>query len=141
MVDHIETRVDLDRRVASGASLVIDVADRASARSVLFSSAFETVANRTPGVEFCRISLPGQAELAELFGIPGAPALVVFRRGIGLYAGPAEFDAAGLEQLLRRALGLDMDNVRREIDAERRGTGVASGSQSCPTTRYTRIDD
>jgi thioredoxin 1 len=141
MVEHIGTRADLDRLVASGAALAIDVTDRGSARSVLFSNAFNDVAGRLQDVRFCRMSLPAEAELAGLFGIAHGPALIVFRRGIGLYAGPAEFDAAGLERLLGRALGLDMDNVRNAIDGERREMGAAAGGRSCPTTGYTPVGD
>jgi len=133
--DPISSRGDLDRCVASGGDLCIDVADPGSAVSVAFSRTIEAVlARRHPAVRLARAELPVAAPVASLFGISEAPALVVFRAGVGLYAGPAILGEAQLEAMLNRALSLDMDEVRREMDRNRPEMARAAGVRACPTS-------
>lgn len=129
----IGSRSDLDRLVASGATVLVAVVSAGDADSVAVVATCGEVLSRHPSVAHARLNLGATPELAALFGIERAPALVLFRAGVGLYAGPASLGPVGLEALLRRALALDMDDVRREMDRERAATAAAHGA--CPMSR------
>lgn len=132
----LASRSELDVLVASGQALAIDFTQPGHAASDAASAMFERVASRLPDLVAARLVLPDAVDVAALFGITEAPALVVFRRGVGLYAGPSSFPEAQLEALLRRALALDMDEVLRDMSNER--ASVAQGSHAnmtCPTVR------
>lgn len=131
----ISSREALDTLVASGACVLVDIADAADPASVAFSETVDQVASRSPAVRCARLPLPAGVELARLFGVRAAPALLLFRAGVGLFAGPASFDAAQLEALVKRALALDMDQVRREMDHERAALGASASFRACPTSK------
>jgi thioredoxin 1 len=134
-MDTIGSREALDTLVASGACVLVDVADGTDPASVAFSGAVDAVASRIPEVRRARLPLPSGAELAGLFGVSRAPALLLFRAGVGLFAGPAAFDPAQLEALVKRALSLDMDQVRREMDRERAAMAASASFRACPTSK------
>ena len=131
----ITQRAELDALVASSGTVLIDVAAASDPASAAFSDALTAVSERLPAVIRARIDLAEAAELAGLFGIDSAPALLLFRAGVGLFAGPAAFNESHLEALVRRALALDMDAVRREMDRERAAMAASSSFRACPTSK------
>lgn len=136
-METIRRRADLDRLVAAGGSLVIPVFEPADSASVVFADAVDDVSRRLPQFTFASIDRRESPDLAALFGIDTAPSLVVFRAGVGLYAGPAPATDTLLEALLRRALSLDMDAVRTEMSRERADVEGTSAHRACPMTRRT----
>ena len=131
--ERLADRADLDRLVAGGGDLFVDFSDASSGTSRAFSQALETALRGRPGTRLARAVLADVAPVAALFGIREAPALVVFRVGVGLFAGPAPAPGAALDGLLRRVLALDMDQVRRDMDRERADLHTAAGVRPCPT--------
>ncbi len=133
MANRIESLPQLDALIAASAVLAVDVTSAEPSQSISVQA--EALAAKLPAVTWARSDLAGLPELGSIFGIEAAPALLLFRERIGLYAGPATFSPAQLEALLRRALALDMDEVRRELQAERLAeTGLAT-HLVCPTAR------
>jgi thioredoxin 1 len=100
-----------------------------------FSEQFGRVAARHDDVTFARAALPDAKPIAEMFGITETPALVLFREGLGLYAGPAAFNEAQLEAMLQRAARLDIAAARAEIERERIAEEVLATHLVCPTAR------
>lgn len=136
-MEAIRRRADLDRLVAAGGSLVIPVLEPADSASAMFADAVNHVSRRLPSLSVASIDRRESPDLAALFGIDAAPALVVFRAGVGLFAGPAPATESLLEALLRRALSLDMDAVRTEMSREREDVEGTSAHRACPMTRRT----
>jgi thioredoxin 1 len=132
-IEHIAARRDLDRLVASGANLFIGFIAQGSFRSEPFIAELAAAVDGRPGARVARAVLPEAAEVAALFGIDETPALVVFRAGVGLFAGPVPTPGHALDGLLQRILALDMDEVRRDIDLERQGMHGTAGVRPCPT--------
>lgn len=128
-------KADLDRVVARCGNLVIAVTAAADAASRDFDAAIGEIAARLPGVEFAVLPLPEAAEVGRLVGVERAPGLILFRAGVGLFAGPATADGAWIEALLRRALALDMDAVRAEMSRERAAMAGSAAHRACPMTR------
>jgi thioredoxin 1 len=132
-IEHIAARRDLDRLVASGADLFVVFTAPGGGGSEPFVSALAAAVDGRPSARVARAVLPEAAEVAALFGIGEAPALVVFRAGVGLFAGPVPTPGHALDGLLQRILALDMDQVRRDIDLERQGMHGTAGVRPCPT--------
>jgi thioredoxin 1 len=134
-MEAIHRRADLDRLVAMGGSLVIAVVDGADSTSMAFTGNVRQVSGHLPAVTCAVLDRVETPDLAALFGIDQAPALVVFRAGVGLFAGPAPSSDSLLEALLRRAMALDMDAVRTEMSRERAASEGTMAHRACPTSQ------
>lgn len=82
-----------------------------------FAPIFEAAAERHPDVVFGKIDTESERRLAAAFQIQAIPTLMVLRNGVLLAQQPGLLPAPALEEILRKVRALDMDEVRREIDA------------------------
>jgi thioredoxin 1 len=83
-----------------------------------FAPIFEAVAEKNPTAVFGKVDTEAQQDLAGAFGIQSIPTLMVFRQGVMLYNAPGALPQHALEDLVTKALELDMDQVRAEIAAQ-----------------------
>jgi thioredoxin 1 len=83
----------------------------------LFGPIFENAADAHPDIVFGKVDTEAQEDLAATFGISSIPTLMVFRDQIVLYSRPGALPAPALDDLIRQAQALDMDEVRRAIAA------------------------
>ena len=84
-----------------------------------FAPIFEEASNRHPDVVFAKVDTDANQELAGSFGIRSIPTLMIMRDGIVLFAEPGVVPAEALDELVTKAKALDMDEVRRQIAAEK----------------------
>lgn len=87
-----------------------------------FAPIFEAVAEKNPMAVFGKVDTEAQQDLAGSFGIQSIPTLMVFRQGVMLYNAPGALPQHALEDLVTKALELDMDEVRAEIAAQEQNT-------------------
>ena len=93
-----------------------------------FGPIFEAASRRHPGVVFGKVDTEAEPGLATAFQIRAIPTLVVLRDGVVLASQPGVVPAAALDELVREVRGLDMDEVRRQLDqAERAAAGSSAG--------------
>ena len=85
----------------------------------MFSGQVDALAEKLPAVTWARADFARVSEFKAIFGVEAAPTLLLVRERVGLYAGPATFPAAQFEALVRRALAFDMDDGRRDMQAQR----------------------
>jgi thioredoxin 1 len=85
-----------------------------------FAPIYEQTSARHADVVFGKIDTDAQPALAGAFQIRAIPTLMVLRDGVLLFAQPGVVPAAALDQLIGKARELDMDAVRRDIDAHER---------------------
>lgn len=135
MVATLPDQDTLDALIAAHAMLAIVFDDEGSEAGRSFRTVFEDVMQRMPEVTFRRVPWSEPNALASLFGIEAAPALVLFREGVGLYCGPAKFSAPQFEAMLRRAKTLDIDQVREEMRRERQAESMIAMRRACPAGR------
>ncbi len=83
----------------------------------MFAPIFEAAAKRHPDVVFGKVDTADQPQLAGEFGISAIPTLMVLRDGILLAAQPGVMQARALDELIEKVRGLDMNEVRRELNA------------------------
>ena len=93
----------------------------------VFGPVFERASARHADAVFGKVDTEAQPGLAGGFGISSIPTLMVIRDGIILYAQPGALPGPALEQLIAKARGLDMDEVRSSI-AERSGSAPPAGA-------------
>ncbi len=80
-----------------------------------FAPTFETVSERYPNVVFGKINTEEQMDLAQAFQIRSIPTLMVFREQVQLLAQPGALPAQQFEDLVQKALDLDMEPIHEQI--------------------------
>ena|SRR5437588_3489361 len=84
-----------------------------------FAPVFESASDRNADLVFGKIDTDAQQELAGGFQIRSIPTLMVFRDGILIFAQPGSMPAATLDELIGKVRALDMEQVRKDIEAEK----------------------
>jgi len=80
-----------------------------------FAPVFEAAATRHPNVVFGKVDTQAQPGLAAAFQIRAIPTLMVLRDGVVLAVQSGALPAAALDELIRKAQALDMNEVHRSI--------------------------
>lgn len=91
-----------------------------------FAPVFEAAAEKYPDVVFAKVNTEEQQALAGAFEIRSIPTLMVFRQRVILFSQPGALPGAALDTIVEKAKALDMDQVRREIEAQKQ-TGEHQG--------------
>jgi thioredoxin len=88
-----------------------------------FAPAFEAASEKHPDVVFVKVNTEEQQTLAAAFQIRSIPTLMVFRERIILLAQPGAVPAAALDGIVEKTKALDMEAVRREVEAQKTSSG------------------
>jgi thioredoxin 1 len=80
-----------------------------------FAPTFEKVAEKNPDVVFAKVNTDEEQEIAAHFQIRSIPTLMVFRDQIIVFSQPGALPQGPFEQVVSKAKGLDMDEVRKQI--------------------------
>ncbi|MCC6608567.1 MAG: thioredoxin [Burkholderiales bacterium] len=83
-----------------------------------FAPTFEAASERHADVVFAKVNTEEQQALAAAFNIRSIPTLMFFRERVILYAEAGALPPPMLEEVLKAAKAVDMDEVRREIAAQ-----------------------
>ena len=85
----------------------------------MFGPIFEDASEQHPDVTFAKVDTEAQQALAGSLGIMSIPTLMIFRDGVLLFNQAGALPAAALEDLIGQARGLDMDEVRAEVERQK----------------------
>ncbi|MGK5728490.1 thioredoxin [Streptomyces sp. URMC 124] len=91
-----------------------------------FAPVYEGAAERHGDLVFGKVDTEAQPELAAAFEIRSIPTLMIVRDNIAVYAQPGALPEAALEDVIRQARALDMDEVRASVAEERAKAGDAA---------------
>ena len=85
----------------------------------MFGPVFETAAETHQDITFGKIDTEAQQGLAGAAGIQSIPTLMAFRDGILVFSQPGALPEAALEDLISQVQALDMDEVRKQVEAQK----------------------
>ncbi len=93
----------------------------------MFAPVFEASSDQHPDIVHGKVDTEAEQGLAAAAGISSIPTLMAFREGILVFAQPGALPAESLQKVVDAVKGLDMDDVRRQVDEARaaRGDGQA----------------
>ncbi|MGE0325444.1 MAG: thioredoxin [Polyangiaceae bacterium] len=84
----------------------------------MFAPVFEAASERHPDIKFGKIDTEAERSLAAAFQIRAIPTLMVLRDGVLLANQPGMVPAGALDKLIEKVKELDMDEVRKSLDAQ-----------------------
>ena len=82
----------------------------------MFGPIFEKASEQHPDAVFGKVDTEAQPEVAAAFNITSIPTLMIVRDGIVLFSQPGALPEPALEQLITKAEGLDMAEIRAQIE-------------------------
>ncbi|MBL6743416.1 MAG: thioredoxin [Candidatus Poseidonia sp.] len=83
-----------------------------------YGPVYERVSEEFPDVVFGKIDTEDQQGLAGMFGIRSIPTTIAFKEGIGVFMQPGALPEDALRDLVEKLKGLNMDEVRAEMEAK-----------------------
>lgn len=83
-----------------------------------FAKTYEKVARLYPDILFASVDLESSGELAELFEIKTVPYLMVFKKGIAIYAEAGTCPESVLKELADQTLAADVSQIRASLDEQ-----------------------
>ena len=83
----------------------------------MFGPIFEEASEKHPDITFAKVDTEAEQALAGSLGVMSIPTLMMFRDGVLLFNQAGALPEAALEDLIKQAEGLDMEQVRAEIEA------------------------
>lgn len=84
-----------------------------------FAPVFEAASAEHPDIVFGKVDTEAEQALARAANITSIPMLMGFRDGILVFAQAGALPAPMLAEVIGKVQGLDMDSVRRDIEAEK----------------------
>lgn len=88
-----------------------------------FGPVFEAASQRHPDVVWAKLDTEQQGELAGAFNIRPIPTLLLFRDGVLLFEQAGMLPASALDDLVRKARALDMEEIRTKLAEHERAHG------------------
>ncbi|MFB6842793.1 thioredoxin [Streptomyces sp. NPDC056361] len=82
-----------------------------------FAPVFEAASERHEDLVFAKVDTEAQPELAAAFEIRSIPTLMIVRDNVAVFAQPGALPEAALEDVIGQARKLDMDEVRKSVEA------------------------
>ncbi|MEV7416552.1 thioredoxin [Streptomyces sp. NPDC089919] len=82
-----------------------------------FGPVYERASETHGDLVFGKVDTEAQQELAAAFGISSIPTLMIVRDRVAVFAQPGALPEAALEDVIGQARALDMDEVRKKIEA------------------------
>jgi thioredoxin 1 len=85
----------------------------------MFAPVFEAAAGKHDDIVFGKVDTEAEQELAGAAGIMSIPTLMVFREGVLVFSQPGALPEPVLEDVITQVRALDMDEVHRQVAAQR----------------------
>ncbi|MEU5432542.1 thioredoxin [Streptomyces sp. NPDC020719] len=80
-----------------------------------FGPVYEAASGRHEDLVFAKVDTEAQQELAAAFEIRSIPTLMIVRENVAIFSQPGALPEAALEDVIRQARALDMDEVRKSV--------------------------
>lgn len=87
-----------------------------------FAPTYEKVSEDFPDITFAKVNTEEQQQVAAHFQIRSIPTLMIFRDQIIIFSQAGALPEGAFRELIQKASELDMDEVRKQIEAEQQGS-------------------
>ena len=119
------TKENFEQVVTSNPTVIVDYWAPWCGPCRGFAPVFEKVSEMHPDVVFAKVNTDEEQEIAAHFQIRSIPTLMVFREQIIVFSQPGALPKGAFEQVVQKAKELDMDEVRKQIEAQDAGGQAA----------------
>ena len=119
------TKENFEQIITSNPTVVVDYWAPWCGPCRGFAPVFEKVSEQHQDVVFAKVNTDDEQEIAAHFQIRSIPTLMVFRDQIIVFSQPGALPQGPFEQVVAKAKGLDMDEVRKQIA---KGDGESSAA-------------
>lgn len=120
------TKENFEQVITSNATVIVDYWAPWCGPCRGFAPVFEKVSESHPDVVFAKVNTDEEQEIAAHFQIRSIPTLMVFRDQIIVFSQPGALPQGAFEQVVSKAKGLDMDEVRKQISQQEGGQNAAN---------------
>ncbi len=118
---------NLDATIADNDIVVIDFWAPWCGPCKQFGPVFEKVSEKYPEIRFMKCNTEEQQEVAGAFGIRSIPTTAIFREQLLLFMQPGALPESALVELLDQVKTLNMEEVRKEIEAHEKENSCGHG--------------
>ena len=116
------TRDNFEKTVTENSFVVVDFWAPWCGPCRSFAPTFERVSEEHPEIVFAKVNTEEEHEIAAHFQIRSIPTLMMFRDQIIIFSQPGALPESMFKDIIQKAGELDMAEVRRQIDEERKQT-------------------
>ncbi|ALC26025.1 thioredoxin [Streptomyces bacillaris] len=97
-----------------------------------FAPVYDSASERHPDLVFAKVDTEAQQELAAAFDIRSIPTLMIVRDNVAVFSQPGALPEAALEDVIGQARNLDMDEVRKSVEEQKRAAEAGQQGPSEP---------